>query len=244
MCEMIRKVKEESERLGLFINNAKTKIMVIDRDKKLDDLNLLRDYDIVNQFIYLGSLINDNGSCEEEIRRRIQIARAQMVKLKKIWLDKNIKRTTKTQLVRTLIFSIALYGAETWTLKATDRRRIDAFEMWTWRRMMHIPWTAHRTNMSVREEVKVLTPLSITCDQKILSYFGHTMRREPDSLEKTLIIGKIEGARKRGRSPRRWVDQVVELTGSRLTDAVRSAQNRSRWRAAVRNHKVTIISND
>ncbi|VEN61013.1 unnamed protein product, partial [Callosobruchus maculatus] len=101
--------------------------------------------EVVQSFVYLGSLIDNSGSCENEIRRRIQQARVAMTKLTKIWRDHSITKATKMSLVQTLVFSIFLYASETWTVKKADRARIDAFEMWTWRRMLRIPYTAHRT---------------------------------------------------------------------------------------------------
>ncbi|VEN40622.1 unnamed protein product, partial [Callosobruchus maculatus] len=101
--------------------------------------------EVVQSFVYLGSLIENSGSCENEIRRRIQQARVAMTKLTKIWRDHNITKATKMSLVQSLVFSIFLYASETWTVKKADQARIDAFEMWTWRRMLRIPYTAHRT---------------------------------------------------------------------------------------------------
>lgn len=134
-----------SAELGLQINKSKTKLMVVDRTNKLVFTGALR-LDFVDHFIYLGSSISNNGSCESEVRRRIGMAKSAMTQLRKIWADRNITRKTKIKLVQTLVFSIFSYGAETWTIKKADRDRIDAFEMWCWRRMLQIPWTAFRTN--------------------------------------------------------------------------------------------------
>ncbi|VEN52761.1 unnamed protein product [Callosobruchus maculatus] len=111
--------------------------------------------EVVQSFIYLGSLIDNSGSCENEVRRRIQQARVAMTKLTKIWRDHNITKATKMSLVQSLVFSIFLYASETWTVKKADRARIDAYEMWTWRRMLRVPYTAHRTNVSILDESRL-----------------------------------------------------------------------------------------
>ncbi|VEN49388.1 unnamed protein product, partial [Callosobruchus maculatus] len=101
--------------------------------------------EVIQSSVYLGSLIDNSGSCENEIQRRIQQARVAMTKLTKTWRDHNITKVTKMSLVQSLVLSIFLYASETWTVKKADRARIDAFEMWTWRRMLRVPYTAHRT---------------------------------------------------------------------------------------------------
>ena len=131
-------MEEISLELGLKINHAKTKLMVVDRANKLQLTGAL-DLETVNDFVYLGSNISNTGSCEKEIRRRIGMAKSAMSQLQKIWKDRSISRKTKVKLVNSLVFSIFNYGVETWTLKKADRDRIDAFEMWCWRKMLQIP---------------------------------------------------------------------------------------------------------
>nr|XP_037870087.1 uncharacterized protein LOC119629162 [Bombyx mori] len=133
MAELLYKLETVSMEMGLAINKSKTKLMIIDRFKAIQRNNVLHDYETVTQFPYLGSLITNKGSSEPEIRRRTGMAKSAMTQLSNILRDRNITHRTKIHLVRTLVFSIALYSAETWTLKAADRQRIDAFEMWCWR---------------------------------------------------------------------------------------------------------------
>ncbi|VEN37576.1 unnamed protein product, partial [Callosobruchus maculatus] len=128
------------------INYNKTKDMIADREHDNHrEMKSIGRCEVVQSFVYLGSLIDNSGSCENEIRRRIQQARVAMTKLTKIWLYHNITKATKMSLVQSLVFSIFLYASKTWTVKKADRARIDAFEMWTWRRMLRVPYTAHRT---------------------------------------------------------------------------------------------------
>lgn len=228
MSQFLNKMEQISNSLGLSINKSKTKIMVVDRGKMLNFTGMLN-LQIVDDFVYLGSSICNNGSCEKDVRRRIGMAKSAMSQLQKIWKNRGIKLKTKIRLVRTLIFSIFLYGAETWTLKAADRGRIDAFEMWCWRRMLRIPWTAHRTNASILKQLKISTRLSTMCLKRILEYFGHIARKDNDNLEKLIVTGKVDGKRSRGRSPMRWSDQIRTTLDTSVYDALHVAEDRGRW---------------
>ncbi|RVE41762.1 hypothetical protein evm_013591 [Chilo suppressalis] len=150
-------------------------------------------------------------------------------KLTKIWKDRRITRNTKARLMRCLVFPIFLYGAETWTLRMRDRRKIDALEMWCWRRMLRIPWTAHRTNVSILKELQIKKRLSSTVQIRILKFFGHITRNE-ESMERLVVQGKVEGKRSRGRSPTRWTDLIKSVTRSSINDNSHSAKHRASWR--------------
>lgn len=235
MKELLDRLEAISLNMGLAINKSKTKLLVVDRFSSTQRTDLLAEYEAVNQFVYLGSVITDKGSCEPEIRRRIGMAKTAMTQLSKVWKDRNVSNRTKIHLVHSLVFPIALYGAETWTIKAADRNRVDAFEMWCWRRLLRIPWTAHRTNISVLHQLKMKNAqrLSATCLQRIMRYFGHVARRGVDNLERLMVTGKVEGKRPRGRSPKRWSDQISEQTSGPLSAALHQATDRNRWRLTV-----------
>lgn len=241
MAQLISRVEKESELVGLTINKTKTKVLVVDRPGALTRSNELRDLEFVDHFVYLGSLLSNVGGSEGEISRRIQMSKAAMTKLTRIWKDRNISRKTKVRLVRTLVFSIFFYGAESWTLRQSERAKIDAFEIWCWRRMLRNPWTARRTNVSILKELGITTRLSAICFQRILKYFGHIARRNPDSLEKLMVVGQVDGRRSRGRSPTRWSDLVKSLTGLSITKAIKTAEDRNTWRSIV--HRVINTSN-
>ncbi|VEN62280.1 unnamed protein product [Callosobruchus maculatus] len=166
-------------------------------------------YEVVQSFVYLGSLIDNSGSCENEIRRRIQQPRVAMTKLTKIWRNHNITKATKMSLVQSLVFSIFLYVSETWTVKQADRACIDAFEMWTWRRMLRIPYTAHRTNVSILDELGNPKRLSSIVSMRMLTLFGHI--HKSDNMEKLVVQAHAPSGRRRGRSPTRWVDTTKQL---------------------------------
>ena len=134
------------------------------------------------------------------------------------------------------VFPVAMYGRESWTIKKADHRRIDAFELWCWRRLLRAPWTAKRTNLSILKEINPLCSLEGQFLKPRLQYFGHLMRRE-DSLEKTLMLGKCEHKRRRGRQRTRWLDRVIEATNVNLTQLWEAVEDRRAWCAPV--HGVT-----
>ncbi|XP_063628267.1 uncharacterized protein LOC134799784 [Cydia splendana] len=190
--------------------------MIVDRAGQLTRTGELSDLQFVGEFVYLGSLLTNEGGSEREIRRRTQMAKSAMSKMTRIWQDRKISNNTKMRIIRTLVFSIFLYGSESWTIRSAERKKIEAFEMWCWRRMLRISWTAKRTNVSILQQLGIQTRLSTTCFKRILSYFGHIARREPDNLEKLVVVGKVDGKRRRGRSPARWSDQGgMEAIGDR-----------------------------
>ncbi|VEN36712.1 unnamed protein product [Callosobruchus maculatus] len=191
-----------------------TKVIIVDREHDNHrEIKSIGRYEVVQSFGYLGSLIDNSGSCENEIRRRIQQARVAMTKLTKIWRDHNITKATKMSLVQSLVFSIFLYASETWTVKKADRARIDSFEMWMWRRMLRIPYTVHRTNVSILDELGNPKRLSSIVSMRMLTFFGHIHRS--DNMEKLVVQGHAPSGRRRGRSPTHWVD----TTKHRITEA-------------------------
>lgn len=205
--------------------------MIVDRSGVLDLTGALNELDVVNEFIYLESSVNNTGDCTAEINRRITMAKSSMARLTKIWKDRAISLAVKTRLVRTLVFSIFLYGAETWTVLASGRKKIDTFEMWCWRRMIRIPWTAHRTNASILQQLKIKRRLSTIYLQRVLQFFGHISRRRKTSLERLVVTGggEVQGRCGRGRSPTRWSDQVKRATGSSLYESLRRTEVREDW---------------
>ena len=139
-----------------------------------------------------------------------------------------------------MVFSIFLYGSESWTVKSADRHRIDAFEMWCWRRMLRIPWTARRTNQSILNDVGITDRLSTICRRHILQYFNHITRRGEDNLEKLIVQGKVEGRRPRGRSPSRWLDQIANITGKQYYISVKSPRGGRSPTMEDQNHQLHI----
>ena len=146
--------------------------------------------------------------------------------------DRDVTTNTKVKLTETLVFPVMMYGCESWTMRKAERRRIDAFEMWCWRRVLRIPWTARRTNKSVLEEIKPEMPLESKIQQQKLKYFGHVMRKD-NSIEKYIMLGKVEGKRRRGRQRMRCIDGVKEIMGKSINELAMECLDRQKWRKSV-----------
>ena len=175
LLQLVTSVIEKSAQAGHYLNLKKTKIMSTEEIEEFEVDG--EKIGVVQDFIFLGAKIEDSGSCKGENLRRLAL----------IWKDKDITITTKCRLVNALVFPVVLYGCESWTIRKAERRRIDSFELWCWRRLLRIPWTARRTNKSVIEEIKATNPLETLIKKQQLSYFGHIMRRE-NSLEKSIML--------------------------------------------------------
>ena len=151
----------------------------------------------VADFIFLGSKITADGDCSHEIERCLFLGRKVMTNLDSILKSRDITLSTKVHLVKAMVFSVVMYGCEIWTIKKAEWWRIDAFELWCWRRLLRVPWTARRSNQSILKEISPGCSLEGLMLKLKIQYFGHLMWRT-DSLEKTLMLGKIEGRRRRG----------------------------------------------
>ena len=149
------------------------------------------------QTMFLSSKITADGDCSHEIKRRLLLERKVMTNLYSILKSRDITLLTKVHLVKAVVFPAVMYGCESWTIKKAEHRRTDAFELWCWRRLLRVPWTARRSNQSILKEISLEYSLEGLMLKLKLQYFGHLMQRI-DSLEKTLMLGKIEGKRRRG----------------------------------------------
>ena len=151
----------------------------------------------VSDFIFLGSKITADGDCSHELKRHLLLGRKVMTNLDSMLKSRNVTLPTKVCLVKAMVFSVVIYGCESWTVKKAERRRMDAFELWCWRRHLRVPWTARSSNQSILKEISPGCSLEGMMLKLKLQYFGHLMRRV-DSLEKTVMLGGIGGRRKRG----------------------------------------------
>ena len=151
----------------------------------------------VSDYIFLGSKITADGDCSHEIKRRLLLGRKVMTNLDCIFKSRDITLPTKVCLVQAMVFPVVTYGCESWTVEKAERRKIDVFESWCWRRLLRVPWTARRSNQLILKEISPEYSLEGLMWKLKLQYFGHLIRRT-DSLEKTLMLGKIEGRRRRG----------------------------------------------
>ena len=152
----------------------------------------------VSDFILGGSKITAGGDCSHEIKRRLLFGRKVMTNLDSIFKSRDITLPTKVHLVKAMVFPVVMYGCEIWTVKKAEHQRIDAFELWCWRRLLRVPWTARRSNRSILKEISPEHSLDGLMLKLKLQYFGHLTRRINSLKKKTLMLGKIEGRRRRG----------------------------------------------
>ena len=205
------KVKKKSEKSGLKLYIQKTRIVAsgsitssqVDAEK----------VEIVTDFILGGSKITADNDCSHEIKRCSLLGRKAMTNLDSILKSRNSTLSTKVCLVKAMVFPVVMYGCTSWTIKKAEHQRIDAFELWCWRRLLRVPWTARRSNQSILKEISpeyLLEGLMLK-----LQYFGNLMRRA-ESLEKTLMLGKTEG-RRRGRQRMRCLDDIIDSMDMNLS---------------------------
>ena len=170
----------------------------------------------MSDFIFSGSKITVDGDCSHEIERCLLLGRKVMTNLHSIFKSRDITLPTKVHLVKAMVFSVVIYGCESWTVKKAEHQRIDAFALWYWRRLLRVPWTARRSNQSIVEINPGISLEGMMLKLK-LQNFGHLMRRV-DSLEKTLMLGGIGGRRRRGRPRMRWLDGITDSMDMSLSE--------------------------
>lgn len=227
--EIVDQINETSLEHGLKMNINKTKTMIVRRNIHHDDSKIKitvegKELEQVNKYVYLGVLITEDGKCEEEIKRRIGIARKNFINMKNVLTTRKLKINTKKRLIRCYILSTFLYAAETWTINKNSWKKIEAFEMWLLRKMMKISYTEHKTNLEVLQLTKTNRTLKMEIIKRKIQYFGHLVRK--GGLQRNILNGRVGGTRGRGRPKRSWFLDIKDGTGLGYSCCVRMVQSR------------------
>ena len=207
---LLKKVKEASMSQNLLLNTQNTKIMVVDkgRERKEDFFLDGEKIEEVERFVYLGSLSNTKGSSAQEIRRRLAMGRGAVHNLVSIWESRGMSLGFNVRFIRATAFPIAIYGCESWAMTGDDKKRVDAFELWCYRRLPRVSWTERKTNKRVLAKIGPVLMLRTSMSERKMRLFGHIVRK--NGMEKRLTQGKMKGKRRRCRPATTWFQNLKE----------------------------------
>ena len=234
---LVDNLNEGCNRYGLKINIGKTEVMGLTKRSEELPVNIsLRGGTLnqVNSFRYLGSLVADDGRCDSDIRGRIGMAKTTFGQIRKILVSLSINIRTRIRVLKAYVWSVLLFGCEAWTISKGMRKRLEAVEIWFYRRMLRIPWTARRTNQEVLQRVGVGRELMTVIMKRQVGFLGHLLRGK--GMESECLLGMVQGRRARGRQRRKYMDGIKEVIGcERMDEILRRAEDRSLWRSITAN---------
>jgi hypothetical protein len=231
----IELVSGAAEQAGLIVNTKKTKTMVFGDRNIENELQVAGEtIENVEKFEYLGSLLTWDNNCSDEIKRRIGKATGAMASLKHIWNSKKLKVDNKLKVLTTCVFSVLLYASETWTFKETDKKKLLAFEMKCYRRILRINWKDMIRNDDIREQISKKETIIDIIKKRKLRLFGHICRMDDNRLIKHIVFSKMNGKPRRGRPCREWLDDITEWCGRSVQDLLHQAQDRRIWKKLIR----------
>ena len=187
----------------------------------------------VQDFKYLGSTKSEDSTCSKDIRTRIGMAKQKMVQLNNIWKDRGIATDLKLILLKCLVWPVMLYGCEAWTCRKADEKRLEAAEMWLYRRLLRIPWTDKRTNVSVLKELNASKKILETVNKRRLKYVGHIIRNKNTNLMAATLQGKIEARKKQGRPSVTYIENIKKVSNMNIQEMAHRSLDRVIWRRAV-----------
>ena len=232
--ELVSEVNVASEEKGLRINRGKTECMVVSKSAEMPDCHLRIQQEPVKnvkEFQYLGSILTTDARCTTEIKRRIGIAKTAFRRMKNLLTNSRLSVQTRVRAIKTYVWSTLLYGCETWIVSREMERRLEAMEMWCWRRMLRVGWVERRSNVSILESIQERRELLAVVRKRQMTFLGHVMRA--DGLENLAMTGRIAGSRSRGRPRKKYLDKMKEIIGGGMTtqQLLITTRDREQWRS-------------
>ena len=233
---LVDEVKEASEVRGLKINTKKTEVLGITKRRQRLRVRIYiggRQIKQVQEFKYLGSIVSEEADCEKEIKKRIVLAKTAFINIRNLITNLSMRMDLKVRLLKCYVWSVLLYGCETWTIKKKMEKKLEATEMWFLRRIQRIPWTARVTNEEVLRRAGLERGLMKSIKRRQLQFLGHILRAR--GMERDCLLGRIDGRRARGRQRKKYMETLLESIdrGWNTVDLIRMAEERKEWRSMI-----------
>jgi hypothetical protein len=232
--DLVSRVDRVAKKYNMLINASKTKVM-ISTNEVLDIVVDGNRFEQVDSFVYLGSEIANDSDCRLEVKARMTMGMAAMIKLTRLWKNKSVSTSTKLRLMKALVWPVATYGCEGWTLKKEEENRIQAFENKCIRKLLRIPWTKMMSNEQVYKLAGTERELLRHIKSRKLQYFGHVLRQPEDNLERNVMTGEVKGNKGRGRPRISWIDNIMVWTGLAGDNLLQATRDERHWTTLTHN---------